>query len=196
MLTAATNALLIVDMQKTFVDPDSPLHIAGAYATLPAIAHMLEFARANGWAVVYALRLHRPSGIDAELFRRHFFAEGTPLCVPGTPGAEVADAIKPQPGDITISKHRFSAFFASDLDLVLRGLGVKNLYIAGTQYPNCIRSTAVDAMSYNYLTTVLTDCCSAASPEVAAANVSDMANMGIRCVDSQTVIKEIQPSVG
>jgi nicotinamidase-related amidase len=109
--------------------------------------------------------------------------------VPGTPGAEVADEIKPQPGDITISKHRFSAFFASDLDLVLRGLGVKHVYIAGTQYPNCIRSTAVDSMSLDYPTTVLTDCCSAASPEVAESNIRDIRAMGIDCIDSTEVMK-------
>jgi nicotinamidase-related amidase len=188
-LTTADNALVVVDMQKVFVLPDSPMCIAGAYATLPAIARMLDYARSHGWAVVYALRLHRPSGIDTELFRRHFFEEGHPFCVPGTPGAEVADEIKPQPGDITISKHRFSAFFASDLDLVLRGLGVKHVYIAGTQYPNCIRSTAVDSMSLDYPTTVLTDCCSAASPEVAESNIRDIRAMGIDCIDSTEVMK-------
>jgi nicotinamidase-related amidase len=188
-LTTADNALVVVDMQKVFVLPDSPMCIAGAYATLPAIARMLDYARSHGWSVVYALRLHRPSGIDTELFRRHFFEEGHPFCVPGTPGAEVADEIKPQPGDITISKHRFSAFFASDLDLVLRGLGVKHVYIAGTQYPNCIRSTAVDSMSLDYPTTVLTDCCSAASPEVAESNIRDIRAMGIDCIDSTEVMK-------
>ncbi|MDE6562129.1 MAG: cysteine hydrolase [Muribaculaceae bacterium] len=88
----------------------------------------------------------------------------------------------PQPGDYTVTKQRFSAFFATDLDIILRGLGTKNVYLTGTQYPNCIRSTALDSMSLDYNTIVVTDCCSAASEDVAKANIYDLQNMGIACV--------------
>ena len=188
LLTRADNAIIVVDMQNDFVLPDAQMCVRGAFDTLPAIKKFLEYGRANNWAIIYAYRVHRPSGIDAELFRRHYFEEGKPFCIPGTKGAEVVEAIAPQPGDIEITKHRFSAFFGTDLDLVLRGLGVKNLYVTGTQYPNCIRSTAVDAMGYDYNTTVVTDCCSAASDEVAKANVFDIRNMGIPCLTSQQVM--------
>ena len=71
MLTQADNAILVVDMQNDWVLPSSPLHVAGVYATLPAIAKFLDYGRANGWAVIYIYRIYRPSGIDAELFRRY-----------------------------------------------------------------------------------------------------------------------------
>ncbi|MCM1051600.1 MAG: cysteine hydrolase [Paenibacillus sp.] len=188
LLTRADNAIIVVDMQNDFVLPDAKMRVMGAYDTLPAIQKFLDFGRANKWAVIYAYRIHRPSGVDAELFRRHYFEEGKPFCLPGSKGAQVVDAIAPKPGDIEITKHRFSAFFGSDLDIVLRGLGAKNLYIVGTQYPNCIRSTAVDAMGYDYNTTVVTDCCSAATEEVAKANVYDIKNMGIPCVTSEEIM--------
>ena len=189
MLTQADNAILVVDMQNDWVLPSSPVHVAGAYATLPAIAKFLDYGRANGWAVIYVYRIHRPSGIDAELFRRHYFEEGHPICIAGTPGAARPDEIKPKQGDISITKQRFSAFFQTDLDLVLRGLGVKNVYVTGTQYPNCIRSTAVDSMGLDYYTTVVTDCCSAATEEVANANIFDIRNMGIPCIPSSEIMK-------
>lgn len=85
-------------------------------------------------------------------------------------------------------KQRFSAFFGTDLDIVVRGLGAKNIYVTGTQYPNCIRSTAVDSMSLDYNTVVVTDCCSAASDEVAKANIFDIRNMGISCVPSTQIM--------
>lgn len=188
MLTHAENAILVIDMENDFVMPDSPMRVNGAYATLPAIKNFLDFGRANDWAIIYIYRIHRPSGIDAELFRRHFFEEGHPFCIAGTKGAAIPDEIAPQPGDISITKQRFSAFFATDLDIVLRGLGVKNVYLTGTQYPNCVRSTAVDSMSLDYNTTVVTDCCSAASDEVAAANITDLRNMGIPCLPSSQII--------
>ena len=189
MLTRAENAILVVDMQNDWVMPDSPVHVAGAFATLPAIAKFLDFGRDNDWAVIYICRIHRPSGIDAETFRRHFFEEGHPIGIAGSHGAAIPDAIAPKPGDIQVEKQRFSAFFATDLDLILRGLGVKNVYIAGTQYPNCIRSTAVDAMSLNYAVTEVTDCCSAATDAVADANIFDLRNMAIPCVPSAEIMK-------
>lgn len=189
MLAHAENAILVVDMQNDWVLPSSPLHVAGAYATLPAIRKFLDYGRANDWAIIYLYRIHRPSGVDAELFRRHFFEEGHPICIEGTSGAAIPDEIAPAEGDIKITKQRFSGFFGTDLDIVLRGLGAKNVYITGTQYPNCIRSTAVDAMGFDYNTTVVTDCCSAATPEVAAANIYDIRNMGIPCVPSSEIMK-------
>lgn len=188
MLTHAENAILVVDMENDWVLPDSPMRVKGAYATLPAIKKFLDFGRSKDWAVIYIYRIHRISGIDAELFRRHFFEEGHPFCIEGTPGAAIPDEIAPQPGDITVKKQRFSAFFGTDLDIILRGLGVKNVYITGTQYPNCIRSTAVDSMSLDYETIVVTDCCSAASDEVANANITDLRNMGIPCVPSEKIM--------
>lgn len=189
MLTRAENAILVVDMQNAWVLPSSPFHVAGAYATLPAIAKFLDYGRAHDWAVIYIYRIHRPSGIDAELFRRHFFEEGQPICIAGTEAAAIPDAIKPKHGDISITKQRFSAFLQTDLDIVLRGLGTKNVYVTGTQYPNCIRATAVDSMCLDYITTVVTDCCSAATEEVANANIYDIRNMGIPCIPSSEIMK-------
>lgn len=189
MLEKAKNAILVVDMLNDFVLPDSPMRVEGAYATLPALAKFLDFGRNSKWAVIYVNRTHRKSGVDAEMTRRHFFEEGKPFCVPGTKGAEVVEAIRPGPDDIIVTKQRFSAFFATDLDLVLRGLGVKTVYVTGTQYPNCIRATAVDSMGLDYLTIVCTDCCSAATPQVAEANIFDIRNMGIQCVPSTQIMK-------
>lgn len=189
MLTNAENAILVVDMENAWVSPKSPQCIKGALATLPAINKFLDFGRKNDWAVIYLYRIHLPSGIDAENYRRHFFEEGQPFCIAGTWGAEIPEEIAPCPGDIKVTKQRFSAFFATELDLILRGLGVKNVYVTGTQYPNCIRATAVDSMSLDYNTIVVMDCCSAASDEVAAANIYDLRNMGIACMSSQDIMK-------
>ena len=189
MLQSAETAILVVDMLNDFVLPGAPMRVAGALATVPAIADFLAYGRAHGWAIIYINRGHRASGIDAEMTRRHFFAEGKPFCVPGTRGAKVVEELRPQPGDIIVAKQRFSAFVGTDLDLVLRGLGVKTIYVTGTQYPNCIRATAVDSMGLDYLTRVCTDCCSAATPEVAEANVYDMRMMGIECAPSTEFMK-------
>ncbi|EPR33244.1 isochorismatase hydrolase, partial [Alkalidesulfovibrio alkalitolerans DSM 16529] len=97
-------------------------------------------------------------------------------------GAEIIAELAPLPGEYRLVKRRFSAFLDTEFDLMLRGLGVSTLILCGTQYPNCIRSTAVDAMARDYRVIVVTDACSAQTPEIAEANVTDLANMGIKCV--------------
>lgn len=189
-ISKSENVVLVIDMQNDFVMPGTPLCVEGAYRTIPAISKFINYGRSKGWTIIYVCRIHRESGIDAELFRRHHFREGHPFCVAATKGAEVVDELAPETGDIVITKQRFSAFFGTDLDIVLRGLGVKKLFITGTQYPNCIRATAVDAISRDYTATIVTDCCSAATDEVACANVLDLRNMGIPCFTSSEIINQ------
>lgn len=61
------------------------------------------------------------------------------ICVPGTKGAEIVDELTPLPNETILRKLRFSAFFQTELDMILRRLKIDTLLIAGTQYPNCVR---------------------------------------------------------
>jgi nicotinamidase-related amidase len=87
-----------------------------------------------------------------------------------------------------VVKTRFSGFFKTELHEFLQRLDIKRLVLAGTQYPNCIRATAIDAISLDYETVICTDACSATSPEVAAANIYDLEHMGIDCVSLGAII--------
>lgn len=175
-------ALLIIDMQRDFVQPGSPLYVAGAAATVPAIACLLaDCRRRRDAAIFHVVRSYEPDGCDVERCRRKVFLRA-PCMVRGTAGAEIMPELAPLPGETVIVKPRFSAFFHTKLELCLRTLGVDHLLIAGTQYPNCIRGTVTDALSYDYRVTVVSDCCSAKTPEIAAANLTDMANLGACCL--------------
>ena len=175
-------ALLVVDMQNDFVLPGAPLHVAGAAATIPVIKNLLERARSRGWARIHVIRHHRRDGSDTEKWRVPLFADGPGICVPGTPGARIVDGLSPLPDEYIVPKCRFSAFFQTGLDLLLRRLGIQTVIVTGTQYPSCIRGTAVDAMSLDYRTIVVTDACSAQDETIASSNIRDMRNMGISCV--------------
>ena len=175
-------ALVIIDMQNDFVLPDAPLCVAGAQATIPAIKSLLDIARDKGWPVVHVVREHRRDGSDVEKGRAALFTSGPGVCVPGTYGARIVEELTPLPEEIILRKRRFSAFFQTELDMILRRLGVTTLLITGTQYPNCVRGAAVDAMSLDYRAIVVTDACSAQTDDVAAANIRDIRNMGIECL--------------
>ena len=99
-------ALLIIDMQRDFVTAGSPLCVAGAAATVPAIAALLECCRRNGdIAIFHVIREYDPSGIDLERSRLEQF-QGVPGAVRGTPGAEIVPELRPLPGEMVIVKPR------------------------------------------------------------------------------------------
>lgn len=184
-------ALLIIDMQNDFLLSGRPLCVDGAMPTVPQIKKLLDYARSNNWTVIHVIREHDKYGINVDKPRRYLFENGREgYCVAGTEGAQIIEDLQPQENEIIIKKTRNSAFFGTNLDSVLRRLEIKYVVISGTQYPNCIRGTAADAMSFDYDVTVVTDCCSAKTSEIASANITDMKNMGIECIS----LEELQKS--
>ena len=178
-------ALLIIDMQNDFVQPGSPVTVAGALATVPSIRRLLDAFRAQRLPVLHVTRTYRTDGSDVELFRRESFLRGPQYLLPGSVGAQIVPELAALASEHVLVKPRFSAFMGTPLDLVLRRLGVRELVIAGTQYPNCIRATVLDAVCLDYRVTVITDGCSAQTDAIAQANIADMASIGVFCITTQ-----------
>ncbi|MDD2337525.1 MAG: cysteine hydrolase, partial [Geobacteraceae bacterium] len=130
----------------------------------------------------HIVREYRPDGSDIEITRRDRFLKHQTYVIPGTKGCEIVDDLAPLPGEYRIVKQRFSAFMNTELDLILRRLAATHLAVCGTQYPNCIRTTIYDAVSYGYHVINITDATSAQSTEIAAANIIDIANIGVECI--------------
>lgn len=177
-------ALLIIDMQNDFVRADSPFRVAGARVTVPVIVQVLNRFREHTLPVFHVVREYREDGSDIERFRRPGFLKGESYAVPGTSGCDIIEELQPLAGEYRIVKRRFSAFMQTELDLMLRRKAIEHVVIVGTQYPNCIRATAYDAVALDYDVTVITDATSAASADIAHCNIMDMQNVGIHCVPS------------
>ena len=174
-------ALLVIDLERGFIDESSPLCIHGAAATLPACGQAIAYAREAGVPVFFIHRAYRANGSDVEACRYPGWQAGGKPLAPGSTGpgsVETPPEVTPQEGDYVVLKPRFSAFFHTELDLILRRLGVRTLYLTGTTTPNCIRTTCYDGLSLDYNVGILTDCCSSNSDEIQQANMVDMANIG------------------
>ncbi len=182
-------ALLIIDMQNDFVLTEKTA-VNGAKATIPAIGHAMQVCHEKHIPVFHIIRAYDEKGGNAEIFRKELFQKGRGFCIAGTQGAEIVDDLTPDKNDYVLVKPRFSAFFGTALNTMLREKQITHVLIAGTQYPNCIRATAVDALCHDFFVTVLTDCCSAKSEEIARANCRDLQNMGIDCVNF-TALEEL-----
>lgn len=174
-------ALVVIDMQRGFLDASSPLFIPGAADTVPACARAIDCCHRAGVPVVFAVRHYRADGSDVERARYDVWARGgRPLsetCPPSMSDAWPGEFHRADT-DYVIVKPRFSAFFHTELDLILRRLGVDTVLLAGTTTPNCIRSTFYDALSLDYDAAVLSDCTSSVTPAVQAANLADMQRVG------------------
>ena len=93
---------------------------------------------------------------------------------PGTKGAEIVDELAPLPNETVLRKLRFSAFFQTELDMILRRLKNRHPAYRRDAIPQLRPGTATDAMSHDYNTIVVTDACSAQTDEIAATNIRDM----------------------
>jgi nicotinamidase-related amidase len=91
-------ALLTIDMQRDFALPSSPAHIPGTAEVVEQTKTLVKGFRSAGRPIVHMVRLYLPDGSNAELSRRPYLEAGNHLVCPGTPGAELLDPLKPDPG--------------------------------------------------------------------------------------------------
>ncbi|MFR7989269.1 MAG: cysteine hydrolase family protein [Anaerovoracaceae bacterium] len=183
------SALLVIDMQKAFVEPGAAHCIKGAKATVPYCAEEIEKARRAGIPVFWIKRQYRQDGSDVEFTRRQSWLDGGRTMAPGSKGInseELAEGLVQQPEDYEIIKPRWSAFFQTKLDLVLRRLGVDTVILIGTTTPNCIRITCYDAIALDYRTVIIERCCSSQNEEIQRVNMEDMERIGAVIVRQHT----------
>lgn len=156
-IDAKKTAMIVVDMQNDFVAEGAPMETPAARAVVPKVAEALRICREAGINVIYTAHVHREDGCDMGLFAMHPPIADRVALVDGTSGAEIYPDLAPAPGEHVIKKHRYSGFFGTDLDIILREWGVDTVIISGTTTENCCFSTARDAMFRNYRVIFLSD---------------------------------------
>jgi nicotinamidase-related amidase len=166
-------ALLLIDMQHDFVDPDGLFGRLGVDLSMyeqsrPRLAALLAAARAAGVLVVHVQNTALPgrrSDSPAQIrfnLRMHEAArlDGPPLryTVPGTDGHDFVDELRPEAGEIVVQKYRSSGFWGTNLELVLRSNGIKSVVVTGCTTEGCVESTARDAMFTDHYVVIAEDC--------------------------------------
>src|SRR5690349_9529664 len=154
----AVTAMIVVDMQNDFVAAGAAMETPAARAVVPKLAEALKICRSAGMHVIYTAHVHRRDGSDMGLFDdMHPPIANRAALVDGTPGVDIYPELAPQPGEHVVKKHRYSGFFGTDLDIILREWGVDTVIISGTTTENCCHATARDAMFRNYRVVFLSD---------------------------------------
>ena len=184
-------ALIVIDMERGFISKSSAQCIAGAEATIPACAAVIADCRSRGIPVFFVNREYRADGSDVEHTRYVSWLRGGRALSPDCP-EDISDAMPEEFGfcdrDYLVIKPRFSAFFQTELDLLLRRLRIDTILLAGTTTPNCIRATCYDGISLEYNVAVLSDCTSSVTLDIQESNLRDMANIGAQLINSAEFI--------
>lgn len=159
-IAASRSAVLVIDMQNDFVAEGAPLEFPAGREIVPGIRQVVDRCRTAGMPIVYTAHVHRPDGTDLGLQGDLYPPVGRgEALVDGSPGAEIYSELAPEAGDLVVKKHRYSAFYGTDLDVLLRGFGVDTLLLTGMTTECCVLSTARGALELGYRTIVLADAC-------------------------------------
>jgi len=162
-------ALILVDFLKDFTTPEGKVYYPEADAVVDKAAALLSLARKHGCLVIFIRHSYRKGKPDNNL------SSMRSCCVEGTGGDEIDERLRvDEKADYVIVKRRYSAFYGTDLDLVLRERGIKNLLIAGLKTNNCVHATVLDAHYRSYDTVVVADCIATNDKEAHRVYLRDM----------------------
>jgi ureidoacrylate peracid hydrolase len=184
------SALLVVDMQNFFLDPKSPTFAEGGLAILPRVKKLIQAFRSAKRPVIYTAHVHAPDGSDAGIMK--WWWQG--MCKEGTPEAEIHPRIAPRPSEKVVKKHRYSGFYHTDLETILRGLKLKDLVISGTMTNLCCESTARDAYYRDYRVFFLLDGTGTVSEEYHLATLKNLAYGFAYVTTTQEILNSLKRS--
>lgn len=178
------SALLVIDMQRDFLDPagyaaQAGLDVSHLRTAIPAVQTLLAAARRAGMPVVHTREGHRTDLSDcwpeklarsraagAEIGRRGPLGR---LLVRGEYGHDFVDSLQPAPGELVVDKPGYSAFADTGLDAWLRERGIRTLVITGITTEVCVHSTLRAAIDLHYRCFTVADACASADPALHAA---------------------------
>lgn len=154
-------ALLVIDMQRDFVDQGAIMEVAAARHRIPAMRQVIDLCRAAGIPVIYTRHVLSDDFDVSPLETAYQPRLKTAGMREGSAGTEIVAELAPRPGDIVVDKHRYDAFYNTRLDTILRnirGTGkVDTVIIIGTVTSICCESTARSAFMRDYKVAFISD---------------------------------------
>jgi nicotinamidase-related amidase len=179
LVAPAHTALLLIDMQRDFIDPDGLFGELGVDLTMydrsrPRLAALLAKARQAGTLIIHVKNTALPDRMSDSPAQIRFnlrmhesaFRDGSPLryTVQGTRGHEFVEEFEPVDGELVVTKYRSSAFWGTNMEMLLRSNGVETVVIGGCTTEGCVESTARDAMFNDHYVVIASDCVASDDP--------------------------------
>jgi nicotinamidase-related amidase len=169
-------ALIAVDYQYECLSPGAvwPVHNAPAVIANARIA--LEASRQAGIPIIYTKHVLDPRGHNAFRYEPRDQGGKPQHSVPGDAMSAFCAELAPTDRDIVVEKQRWSGFYCTQLDLLLRKMDVHHLVMMGVWTESCFETTVWDALWRDYKITIIKDACGTATPLMHMTGILDMAN--------------------
>ncbi|MCP3974120.1 MAG: cysteine hydrolase [bacterium] len=175
-LDPAATALLVIDMQRDFLELDGMSAVEGEDVAelrkvIPVVQRLVAASRAAGVRVIHTREGYAPDLSDVNQAKADRSSVGESgllgrFLIRGEPGHDFAAGFQPVPGEAVIDKPGFGAFFASDLESLLKKAGVTHLILCGITTQCCVHSTLREAVDRGFYCLTVADACAAFDPEV------------------------------
>ncbi len=151
-------AIIVIDMQNDFLSPGAPFETPMGREFVPRLQSLLEHSRQSGMRVIFTTHAHRRDGCDMGLNGEIWPAIGDRVgLVDGESGIEIYPDLAPVGDEFVIKKHRYSGFFGTDLDMILRTEKIDTIAVTGVSTEGCCHATARDAMFHGYRVAFISD---------------------------------------
>lgn len=186
-------ALLIVDVVVAYLDRASPLY-AGVESALASNERLADTARALGVPVVFTNVVYQAGGRDGGVFYRKVPALG--CFQAGSPLGAFPATLRPQEGELVVSKQYASAFFGTSLASTLHADGIDTLLITGFSTSGCVRASALDAVQHGFIPFVVRDACGDRHSAPHEASLFDLQAKYAEVVDEAEAIGLLRASAG
>jgi biuret amidohydrolase len=150
--------LISVDIQRGYALPPVQTGIAlmeGQVGLIANAERIVAAARDAGIPIIFFREVHRPDGVD---FGRELDGDEGVHCVEGDEATELWPTLTPGQGEYAIGKRRYSCFFGTDLEILLKGLGATTLVLIGGLTDVCVHYTFADGHQHDYRMRVVSDC--------------------------------------
>lgn len=190
-------AILVIDMQKDFTLPDGKFFYPETTGVMmETFVEKLDRFRELGVKIfiVYTAHPENEKEVNPELTRMFVNGKKASL-VEGSKGSELDERIKVHEGDVLFRKNAPSAFFKTNLDEILRNMGIENVLVCGVKTNVCCRATATDASQYKYRTYMISDMLGTNTKEINDFHLKEMTKYFAAAIDSEEVIKRLKEGV-
>lgn len=176
-IAADKAALIVIDMQNDFCHENGAgatngSNVGPVQSIVPRLNQLIDEARSVEMPVIFVRAVHN-KWTDSEVRLERRQGRKVPNCVEGTWGIEWY-GVAPKDGEAIVTKHRYSGFINTDLDLILRAQGIKTIVCTGTATNVCVESTARDGFMLDHFIVFVDDCCGTGDEAAHAATLRNM----------------------
>jgi nicotinamidase-related amidase len=189
-LDPKSTALILIDMINAVAKGNGPPYNIppNRQGVIDNFVRLVAHCREVGTPIIYITTYRRADNADAPKTVADVGGGGGAAMLEGTPAVEVIDELAPQSGDYVVVKPRFSAYYGTNMDNILKSLGTETILVGGISTQRSVEGTAREAKNRDTQCVVVSDCCTAGEEDVHEMTINHVLPLLVRVRTTDEVI--------